>query len=306
MCHRNISEVICLKNTTVSKSRAFAFDPLGFWVNRYAGRKAYRDTSGLSDDPLLDPLYKRRKKLRNKGMSLVEIIIVIAIIAILAAAIAPALLRYIDKSRKAVDVANAEVIYKAAEMAATLGSDDACAGWSWAATYTASGDNSSNKMAHTKVTAAGHNSSFDNSGDYYYINCVAWARGVNYSSANSNKEWENASYKCTVNGNSTQEKQLRTFTNEFLKCLVQEYAKDARFSGNGNNPYDGFSAQTLPFKFKKDAGHGVPECWMVCVNCSNYKVEIWIGDKNLNGRGSGRIVHPLYRIYPEPCEEYRN
>ena len=43
-------------------------------------------------------------KKSNKGFSLVELIIVIAIMAILAAAIAPALIRYIDKSRKADDL----------------------------------------------------------------------------------------------------------------------------------------------------------------------------------------------------------
>lgn len=42
--------------------------------------------------------------MKNKGFSLVELIIVIAIMAILAAAIAPALIRYIDKSRRADDV----------------------------------------------------------------------------------------------------------------------------------------------------------------------------------------------------------
>ena len=36
------------------------------------------------------------KKTNNKGFSLVELIIVIAIMAILAGAIAPALIRYID------------------------------------------------------------------------------------------------------------------------------------------------------------------------------------------------------------------
>ena len=50
---------------------------------------------------------------RNNGFSLVELIIVIAIMAILAAAIAPALIRYINKSRKASDVDTADIILDA-------------------------------------------------------------------------------------------------------------------------------------------------------------------------------------------------
>lgn len=50
---------------------------------------------------------------RNNGFSLVELIIVIAIMAILAAAIAPALIRYISKSRRASDVEMADVILDA-------------------------------------------------------------------------------------------------------------------------------------------------------------------------------------------------
>ncbi|MCR5610090.1 MAG: prepilin-type N-terminal cleavage/methylation domain-containing protein [Lachnospiraceae bacterium] len=43
------------------------------------------------------------KKLDNKGFSLVELIIVIAIMAILAAALAPQLMKYIEKSRVSTD-----------------------------------------------------------------------------------------------------------------------------------------------------------------------------------------------------------
>lgn len=49
----------------------------------------------------------------NKGFSLVELIIVIAIMAILAAAVAPALIRYIDKSRRSDDLAMCETVGKA-------------------------------------------------------------------------------------------------------------------------------------------------------------------------------------------------
>lgn len=51
------------------------------------------------------------KRMNNKGLSLVELVIVIAIIAILAAAISPALIRYIEKARKRIDVQSAQMVY---------------------------------------------------------------------------------------------------------------------------------------------------------------------------------------------------
>ena len=53
------------------------------------------------------------KKMNNKGFSLVELIIVIAIMAILAGAIAPALIKYIKKSRKSTDISNGGTIQTA-------------------------------------------------------------------------------------------------------------------------------------------------------------------------------------------------
>ena len=56
------------------------------------------------------------KKMGNKGFSLVELIIVIAIIMIVAGIMIPQLVRYLEKSKVAADQETLEAIYKAVEL----------------------------------------------------------------------------------------------------------------------------------------------------------------------------------------------
>ena len=56
-------------------------------------------------------------KKNNKGFSLVELIIVIAIMAILAGALAPALIKYINKSKRSTDIQNADALRTACQTA---------------------------------------------------------------------------------------------------------------------------------------------------------------------------------------------
>lgn len=56
-------------------------------------------------------------KKSNKGFSMVELIIVIAIMAILAGALAPALIKYINKSRISTDIQTANTIATAIQTA---------------------------------------------------------------------------------------------------------------------------------------------------------------------------------------------
>ena len=69
------------------------------------------------------------KKMNNKGFSLVELIIVIAIMAILAGALAPALIKYIAKSRRSSDANNCGTIQSAMQTATSdEAADEAFAG----------------------------------------------------------------------------------------------------------------------------------------------------------------------------------
>ena len=60
-----------------------------------------------------------KKKKDNKGFTLVELIIVVAILAILVGLLAPQYTKYVEKSRQSADASNLEELVKAIEVAAS-------------------------------------------------------------------------------------------------------------------------------------------------------------------------------------------
>ena len=94
----------------------------------------------------MNKLAKRaRRSMNNKGFSLIELVIVIAIMAALIAILAPQYLKYVEKSRVSADETTADEMVKAAQVAASdpdiVLTEDI--GISWAANDTVdiSGDN---------------------------------------------------------------------------------------------------------------------------------------------------------------------
>lgn len=61
------------------------------------------------------------EKQRNKGFTLIELVIVVAILAILVGILAPQYTKYVEKSRKAADANNMEELVKAIQMYAIDG-----------------------------------------------------------------------------------------------------------------------------------------------------------------------------------------
>lgn len=100
----------------------------------------------------------RREKMNNKGFSLVELIIVIAIMAVLIVVLAPQYLKYVEKSRNSTDVTNATEIVTAIQVYAAdpdVAAGDMLAAGTYTITVGGTGTNISDEKVALALKAAG-------------------------------------------------------------------------------------------------------------------------------------------------------
>ena len=100
------------------------------------------------------------KKMNNKGFSLVELIVVIAIMAVLVGVLAPQFIKYVESSRRSTDISNAQNIQSA--VLADIANNVITSGTSLTLTAQGSGTNVSSigEVLVTKGNPAGVGTSF--------------------------------------------------------------------------------------------------------------------------------------------------
>lgn len=224
--------------------------------------------------------YKYFHKVNNKGITLLEIIIAIAIMAILVGAIVPQYIKFVDKSRKATDIENADTIAKAFQRVIVSNPEfynfyskkkpDGC--------LTIRVDEQTAGEGSYQIYA------LFSSEDYGMFS------GTTYQNSPKNSEGLNI-YEAINEELGIQ--QVDTAT-------AQKWQRERRgnFKNNIMVPQYKIKKQT-PHPYASDGKvHTEVDRWRICKNANTGQLEIWAAD------GSKAGGWPCFRLWPVPCDAY--
>ncbi|MCR5831246.1 MAG: type II secretion system GspH family protein [Lachnospiraceae bacterium] len=204
---------------------------------------------------------------KNRGISLIELIIVIAIMGILVGVLSPMFVKYINKSRKAKDVYTADQIARAVNIAFIENQE---------------ANDAFNTFKGKKVRASATHNGVTRSYEVYLI-------------ASNGKQDTNKVSNCFNGGEAKFYKSKKDGSDGFYGVINRELGLSTTEMNESIIP---------KYKVKKE-GAGVEgrpfaevDRWRICRRAEDGTLEIWAAQPNPWGG------YPIYRVWPQPDDEY--
>ena len=224
-------------------------------------------------------LFKSRRKLNNKGISLLEIIIAITIMAVLVGVLVPQYMKFLNKSRRSTDLTNAETIAKAFERVLINNPE-------FYEFYQKPNIGTRRRVGYRKeipTQVAGESD--------YTMYALISSENFGIFSGNAFKG----------NPKNSEGKDIYEALNEELGIdyadtnTVQKWQRE----GVGKKKND-IMVPRYKIKPNFDARRGYVDRWRICKRADG-QLEIWTAENSISGDGGG---FPCYRLWPVPCDAY--
>lgn len=215
---------------------------------------------------------------KNSGISLIELIVVISIMAILVGVISPMFIKYAEKSRKSKDIYTADQIARAVNTAFVENPDayDAYTNWKGSSCEVSVTENGETKTYRVYRVASNGTQDTNKKSNCFNGNQSEFKKenGKGGSSDGS------TGFYGVIN------RELGLSTTEMNSSIDPSYKKGREGAG-----------------VKRDNGkmeaYSDIDRWRIVKRADNGQMEIWASQANPNGG------YPIYRVWPEPDDVYK-
>lgn len=242
------------------------------------------------------------KKHTRKGFTLIELIIVLAIIAVLTSMLVITMVSFIDKAKKKAMLANGKVIWDAATLAVATDEKASESFYTPQGSWTLFEGKPDGRVVMVRTTSTSTGKPVYHSDKVIRKNATLRGEGNYLFTVVTRVDGYNHGAKGIDTGDSAQITHVFNTWNYSDKKCYEVFVKKFCYNLNMSlNLQDGTSFPVkMPYTKRDDGDDGdfvhPLVRWLVCWRMDNRQIEVWAGDgyKAENG--------PVYRVYPDPCD----